>query len=449
MSVSCSQRWGDHATAFLARRGATIGRRAIRGATEVDYGIDFGRLFNRDGRNLGWTAMTRLRLLFVPEEDDLPPARRSRRDWIADWVLFLVAVAFGVGALVSSVQHGLHGALAALDATLGGALTLGLWWRRRWPGALALASLPILPLSSFAGPAGVFILYTVAAYRRWQAAVLVGVLQLALLPAGYAVHPQGDRLSESVFFDILFTAAVVAWGMFRRSRRQTRRERLARTQAEEQLRVEQIRHAERERIAREMHDVLAHRISLLSLHAGVLEFRPDAPPAEVARAAAIIRASAHQALEDLRAAIGFLRDGDHGEAPQPPQPTLTALPRLLEESRAAGMRLHAAVRVADLSAVPDGLGRHALRIVQEALTNARKHAPAAEVDLRVEGAPGEGLSIDVRNPVPVLATAPEIPGSGTGLVGLAERATLSGGRLEHGLDEHGDFRVRAWLPWPK
>src|SRR4029078_1249041 len=102
-------------------------------------------------------------------------------------------------------------------------------------------------------------------------------------------------------------------------------------------RVEQVRQQERARIAREMHDVLAHRISLLSLHAGALEFRPDAPPDEVARAAAVIRASAHHALEDVRMVIGILRDGAEGEAPQPPQPTLAALPELLEESRAAGM----------------------------------------------------------------------------------------------------------------
>ncbi|MBV9805562.1 MAG: sensor histidine kinase, partial [Solirubrobacterales bacterium] len=131
-----------------------------------------------------------------------------------------------------------------------------------------------------------------------------------------------------------------------------------------------------------------------------------------------------------------------------PQPTLAALPDLLEESRAAGMRLNTDVRVADTSAVPDAVGRHALRIVQEALTNARKHAGSAPVDLRIEGAPGEGLTIEVRNPAPVLAGgATQIPGSGAGLVGLAERAALSGGELEHGLDARGDFRLRAWLPW--
>jgi signal transduction histidine kinase len=199
-----------------------------------------------------------------------------------------------------------------------------------------------------------------------------------------------------------------------------------------------------------MHDVLAHRISLLSLHAGALEFRPDAPPEEIARAAAVVRASAREALEDLRAVIGVLRDTSGGEEPRPPQPTLAALPGLLKESQAAGMRLNADVRLPDATPVPDAMGRDALRIVQEALTNARKHATASSVDLRIEGAPGEGLTIDVRNRVPVLAgVGSEIPGAGTGLVGLTERATLSGGQLVHGFDEDGDFRLRAWLPWPR
>jgi signal transduction histidine kinase len=394
--------------------------------------------------------MTAVLQLFVPEEGDTPPARRSRRDWIADALLFGLAIGLGSAALVSSAQNGLDGPLLVVDAVCGATLSLALWWRKRRPVALGLASLPVLAVSSSAGPAGLIILFTVAAYRRWQAAALVAVLQLALLPAGRALHPQGDSLTSYYLSSTLGTAAIVGWGMFLRGRREGQRDRARRAQAEEQLRVEQIRHAERTRIAREMHDVLAHRISLLSLHAGALEFRPDAPPEEVARAAAVIRASAHQALEDLRAVIGFLRDGPDGEGPQPPQPTLAVLPVLLEESRAAGMRVHADVRVADLEAVPDPVGRHALRIVQEALTNARKHAASDTIDLLVEGAPGKGLAIEVRNPAPVPAAGPtEIPGSGTGLVGLAERATLSGGRLEHGLDEHGNFRLRAWLPWPE
>ena len=391
-----------------------------------------------------------LRGVLRREEDDTPLVARSRRDWIVDSVLFLFAAVLAISSGVNSAQHGLHGPLLAIDAIGGAVACLALWWRRRWPLGLGLASLPVLVVSSSAGPAGVIIVYTVAAYRRWQLAVLVAAAQVALLPLQRAVQPHVTSLTAYYLAGTLGPAVVVAWGMFRRSRRQAQRERARRAEAEEQLRVEQIRYAERARIAREMHDVLAHRISLLSLHAGALEFRPDAPPEEVARAAAVIRASAHQALDDLRAVIGVLRDGTDGQKPQPPQPTLAALPALLEESRAAGMRIHAEVRLPDQAAVPDTIGRHALRIVQEALTNARKHATSAPVELRLEGAPGHGLAIEVRNPAPVLATAvSKIPGTGTGLLGLAERAALSGGRLEHGLDEHGHFRLRAWLPWPK
>ena len=384
------------------------------------------------------------------EEDDTPVAARSRRDWIVDSALFLFAAVLAITTGLSSARQGLHGPLLAIDAIGGVVLCIALWWRRRWPLGLGLASLPVLVVSSSAGPAGVIILYTVAAYRRWQLAFLVAAAQVALLPLERAIHPQGNSLTAYYLTGTLGPAVVVAWGMFRRSRRQAQRERARRAEAEEQLRIEQIRYAERTRIAREMHDVLAHRISLLSLHAGALEFRPDAPPEEVARAATVIRASAHQAMDDLRAVIGVLRDRTDGQGPQPPQQTLAALPGLLEESRAAGMRIHAEVRLPDLAVVPDTIGRHALRIVQEALTNARKHATPAPVELRLEGAPGHGLAIEVRNPSPVLATGEsKIPGTGTGLLGLTERATLSGGRLEHGLDEHGHFRLRAWLPWPK
>jgi signal transduction histidine kinase len=395
--------------------------------------------------------VTALRDLFLPDEDDAPPARRSRRDWLVDSALFVLAVALGTVSIVSSAQQGLDGPLLVVDAIGGVLLCTALWWRRRWPFELGLASLPVVAVSSAAGPAGLVVLFTVAAYRRWQQAVVVAGLEVLLLPLQRAIHPQDNSLPVFYVVGVLCVAAVVAWGMFLRGRRQEKRERERRALAEEQLRVEQARHAERTRIAREMHDVLAHRISLLSLHAGALEFNPDASPEEVARAAAVIRASAHQALEDLRAVIGVVRDGGDGEqAPQPPQPTLGDLPALLEESRAAGMDVRADVRLADPAAVPDAIGRHALRIVQEALTNARKHATSAPVDLRLEGAPGEGLSIEVRNPVPVPAVgSAAIPGSGTGLLGLAERASLSGGRLEHGVDEHGDFRLRAWLPWPQ
>ena len=386
------------------------------------------------------------------EDDDAPVAARTRRDRIVDTVLFLLAALAALSNAMNSARHGLQGTMLVIDAAGAALACLALWWRRRWPLGVGLAVVAVLVVSPAAGVAAGVTLYTVAAYRRWQLAFLVAAAQVALLPLAHAVQPQATSPAVYYLLGVLGPAVLVAWGMFRRSRRQAQRERAGHAEAVEQLRVEQIRYAERTRIAREMHDVLAHRISLLSLHAGVLEFRPDAPPEEVARAAGVIRASAHQALEDLRAVIGVLRDGPDGQGPQPqpPQPTLAALPGLLEESRAAGMSIQTEVSLPDLALVPDAIGRHALRIVQEALTNARKHATAAPVELRLDGAPGHGLTIEVRNPVPALATVePKIPGTGAGLLGLTERATLSGGRLEHGLDDHGHFRLHAWLPWPQ
>src|SRR5215469_6894639 len=239
--------------------------------------------------------------VFRPEDDDTPSAARSRRDWIVDGVLFVFAAVLGLTVGLTDARLGLNGPLLVIDAIGGAVLCLALWWRRRWPLGLGLASLPVLAVSSSAGAAGVIILYTVAAYRRWPLAFLIAAAQVVLLPIGRAVHPQGNSLTAYYLTGTFGPAVVVAWGMFRRSRRQAQRERARRGEAEEQLRIEQIRYAERTRIAREMHDVLAHRLSLLSLHAGALEFWQGAPPEEVARAAAVIRASAHQALEDLRA----------------------------------------------------------------------------------------------------------------------------------------------------
>lgn len=236
--------------------------------------------------------------------------------------------------------------------------------------------------------------------------------------------------------------------MFVRSKRQltlSLRDRARRAETEAQLRAEQAQRLAREAIAREMHDVLAHRLTLLSVHAGALEFRPDAPQEEIARAAGVIRESAHEALQDLREIIGVLRAGEPDDAGRP-QPTLAALDALVTECREAGMKVTLASRVTDPAAVPASVGRTAYRIAQETLTNARKHAPGTEVTVCVTGAPGDGLVVEVRNPAPE-GEVPSVPGSGQGLIGLTERATLAGGRLAHGAEHDGGFRVRAWLPW--
>ncbi|MGW2564956.1 sensor histidine kinase [Streptomyces sp. NPDC001537] len=376
--------------------------------------------------------------------------RRTARDWVVDFTCFLLAVAIGLAA-ADTLHHDGHTphALAVVDQLLGALSCAAVWARRRWPLGLAVAMIPVGLLSNTAGGAGMVAVFTLAVHRPFRYVAWIGGISLALIPLFFWLRPDPDLpYAGAVAFAELFSLAVIGWGMFVRSKRQlmvSLRDRARRAETEAQLRAEQAQRLAREAIAREMHDVLAHRLTLLSVHAGALEFRPDAPREEVARAAGVIRESAHEALQDLREIIGVLRAGEPDDAGRP-QPTLAALDGLVAECREAGMKVTLASRVTDPAAVPSSVGRTAYRIAQEALTNARKHAPGTEVTVSVTGAPGEGLAVDVRNPAPE-GEVPAVPGSGQGLIGLTERATLTGGRLEHGPEPDGGFRVRAWLPW--
>jgi signal transduction histidine kinase len=153
----------------------------------------------------------------------------------------------------------------------------------------------------------------------------------------------------------------------------------------------------------------------------------------------VIRRCAYDALEDLRQVVGMLREPVTDDRPQP---TLTDLPELVRQSRDAGAAVELDLSGGDV--VPETVGRHAYRVVQEALTNARKHAPGAPVRVAVHGRAENGLVVEVDNP---LAAGGGMPGAGAGLIGLAERVQLAGGRFEHGPAADGTFRVRAWLPW--
>ncbi|MDI3417484.1 sensor histidine kinase [Streptomyces luteolus] len=381
-------------------------------------------------------------------------ARRTVRDWIVDFACFLTAVLIGlVGAEAVGDNPNVPPGLVQVDHAVGALACAAVWLRRRWPVGLAIAMLPVSMVSDTAGGAVVVSIFTLAVHRPFRYVAWIGGLSVAVVPLYYWLRPEPDLpYVMTVSFAVLMSVTVIGWGMFVRSRRQlllSLRERAQRAESEAALRAKEAQRLAREAIAREMHDVLAHRLTLLSVHAGALEFRPDAPEKEVARAAGVIRDSAHEALQDLREIIGVLRTdepGDEGAEGGRPQPTLAALDALVAESRAAGMKVTLDNRVADPEAVPAAAGRNAYRIAQEGLTNARKHAPGAEVTVQVAGAPGEGLTVEVRNPAPP-GDVPEVPGSGQGLIGLTERATLAGGRLTHGAEGDGGFRIAAWLPW--
>ncbi|MFH8842432.1 sensor histidine kinase [Streptomyces sp. NPDC017868] len=388
--------------------------------------------------------------LVAPAGNGAARPRRTVRDWIVDTSLFLLAAFVGLLAADASAQY-TSGTVSLLDQLAGAAACCALWLRRRWPVGLAVGLCLVSAVAPVAAGAVLASLFSVAVRRPFREVAWIGALALAASVTQVFVRPDPTiNVGLALAIGIGFILLVTAWGMLVRSRRQlveALRERARRAEAEAELRAAQAQRLAREAIAREMHDVLAHRLTLLSVHAGALEFRPDAPPEQIARAAGVIRDSAHEALQDLREIIGVLRaPGENGDGDRP-QPTLVTLDALVDESREAGADVVLDSTVDDPAAVPAATGRTVYRIAQEGLTNARKHAPGTTVTVTVRGRPGEGLTVDIHNPAPA-GPVPHVPGSGQGLIGLTERAALAGGRMEHGPTPDGGFALHAWLPWP-
>ena len=393
------------------------------------------------------------------------PNPLPRTVWGETWRI-LVAGLFGALLLtlvsVDSETTGRHPAqwLVWLDVGLG-VLSLALLpLRRRYPFPVAMLLTLFGFVSVTSAGAGGVALVSLATHRRWLPVSIVGVVSLA---AGFlyeGVRPANDSGTLGGFLTtlaigLLSVAVCIAIGYYIGTRRAlfaSWQERAETAEREQASRVAEARANERARIAREMHDVLAHRISLVAMHSGALAYRTDLSAQETSQAAEVIRDNAHLALTELREVLGVLRldnaSDDVADAPvERPQPTLADLDELLEEARSAGARLTATVDLDGLGGMPESLSRNAFRIVQELVTNARKHAPQEPLDVRVVGRPGDGLTIATRNGVPAAGEGSGLPGSGMGLAGITERAVLSGGTLTFGVDRRGDFVVTARLPW--
>ncbi|MGP4028520.1 sensor histidine kinase [Actinomadura sp. 3N407] len=376
--------------------------------------------------------------------------RRSSRDWLGDLAVTAGAVLLGVFMLLASLNDFPEGSKTAIPRDVATGVVswiVMLLWRRRYPVAVALLMIVLqLTAATVLGTAAAAV-FSVAMLRPWRTSIPVAGTAVLVFVGLFWLAPLSEReFREGVVSFGLLYAVLVSSGMLVRSRRQliaSLKERARAAETEQRLRVEEARLLERERIAREMHDVLAHRISLLAVHAGALEFRPDTP-ADQREAAGVIRQSAYEAMEDLREVIGVLRDDTPGTDPERPQPTLADVPGLVRESRRAGGRVTLDEHVPEPGRVPSRVGRHAYRIVQEGLTNARKHAPGADVRVRLDA--GTDLDIEIVNALPPGPPALTMPGAGAGLVGLSERVALLGGTLEHGRTGDGRFRLRARLP---
>ncbi|WP_432497486.1 sensor histidine kinase [Kineococcus auxinigenes] len=415
-----------------------------------------------------------------PAAPAVPPVRDPR---VARWpfaprlrdvlaiVLSLPVVLVWFSARVEGPAPSVQGGFAAapLDPSHVGAadvvalvVALGscaaLWWRRHHPVAVAVVTVVVALVIAFDG-AMFFALLTLAVRRRDRLLVLLAVVGF-VASATAAVRTTLDGWGLSASTAALGTALVVFVGAYVGARRDlvcSLWERAERAEHEQVLRAEQARLAERTRIAREMHDVLAHRISLVALHAGGLEVRPDVGPEQVETTAATIRETARTALEDLRRVLGVLRTPGSGvsgavgtaaaAAELAPQPTLVDVRALVESSREAGVSAEFRTDVPVHADVPAELGRTVYRVVQEALTNVHKHAPQARTVVTISGEVGRELLVSVVN-ARSGGEASGLPGAGSGLVGLSERVGFAEGTIRSGPEPDGGFAVRAQLPWP-
>ncbi len=320
----------------------------------------------------------------------------------------------------------------------------------------AIAVVAAVGVLLFLGPgvAGVAAVVTasVARHRPRLVDVIATMVWFAVVKtAGLILGPsaadwnQASTIEWTITVGGVVTAGLI--GLISQSRTEVSRERAATIQARHQAqesRIARARAEEREAIAREMHDVLAHRISMIALHSGALAHRPDLDPDRAQQTAALIRDNARRCLEDLRTVLSSLRsNGSDGSGAEPPQPDLTTLPVLVAEiidNQPVDLDL-----AVDPVTVPDALSRNGFRMIQESLTNACKHASGAPIQVRIAGRPGDQLHITVRNRLTSVAL-PDRTGSGLGLIGMTERAAALGGSMDSGT-VGDDFVVTVALPW--
>jgi len=361
-------------------------------------------------------------------------------------VLEIVLAVLSTGAISAGAATGDRGAVSVAVFAVLAAVTfvLTLTLRRRTPLWPFLLSALLSLLSPAINGALTVLGYAVGRYDgRWWARIAAAVSGMVVVARPWDGGPAGEQVSRWLGGAVLVLLPG-AVGIYVRTRAQllaALRERAERAEAEQELLARDAVLTERTRIAREMHDAVGHRVSLMVLQAGAIEMAA-ADRQRVEQLAGQMQTAGRQALDELRQMVGVLRTGEAEDAPLAPQPGLDALTRLVDEARQAGMTVLLA-GVPGGSDVDPAASRAAYRIVQEALTNAAKHAPGAMVSVGVERT-RERLVVRVVNGA---GRVPEsAPGGGYGLVGLAERVRTLGGRLTAEPRLDGGFEVEAELP---
>jgi signal transduction histidine kinase len=318
--------------------------------------------------------------------------------------------------------------------------------RRRWPiPAAAIGLTSAVAVTAFAGrptailPVCVVLLFSVAISHDRRTTIATGLAGLAAFVTCIAILVSNDFIGPELLAGIAWPAAAVAAGDAIRSRREAiaaaedRAERAERSRdAEARRRVAE----ERLHIARELHDVVAHRIAVVNVQAGVAAHLVRSDPDGAETALATVRSSAREVLDELAGILGVLRTDD-GSAPVEPTPSLDRLPELIESFEAAGLDVRHSSS-GPLVGISDAASLAVFRTVQEALTNAHKHGTGpVRLDIHTEH---DGITVTVENQI-AAGRASDV--GGYGLIGMRERIAAVGGALDVGPDGAGRFLVRA------
>jgi signal transduction histidine kinase len=330
--------------------------------------------------------------------------------------------------------------------------------RRRWPVPVfvtaAVASLAYFVIGFTDGPGwiGLFVaLYTLTAYGDGRRSLAIAGTGITVLATGWLVAAADIEPAAAigwVFFRIAAAIMAAALGESVRSRRAVAAEALERARQAERTREEEARSrvdAERLRIAREVHDTVAHAIAIINVQAGVTAYMLDQRPERAREALMIIEQTSAQALHEMRAVLGVLRDPDNGRVPHP---GLGQVHELAAGARDAGLDVKVEVGSSG-PRLPSAVDNTAYRILQEALTNVIRHAGPTRVTVALDyetdvlhvRVVDEGVR-DGFDPVP----ADHRDEPGRGIVGMRERCELLGGELTAGPRPHGGFEVNARLP---
>jgi len=367
-----------------------------------------------------------------------------------DWIVVGAAFLLSGPPLAHTAFQAHESVVVALVALPFG--TIPLLWRRSHPGPVLAVVGAAFAVSAFftarepIGAGVIFGVFAAALYGDRGTRIAVGAVAVGAMAAAFAtVLATGEARTLGHLAGTAFGSGV-AWVFGDRHR--THRaylaqleEHAARLERDREEHARQAADEERGRIARELHDVVAHNVSVIAVQAGAARATSDGNPEQATEALGLIERTARSTLAELRTLLGILRkEGREGPA-LGPQPTLAQLDALVARARESGLRIETRMEgdIGDLPAVVD---LSAYRIVQEALTNSLKHAPGARVELVVRRGAGE-LDVVVTDDGPGVS---ERAADGQGIIGMQERAALVGGELHAGPAPSGGFRVEARLP---